>query len=433
MCSEEKRLPSLGDFTRIRRHVASCCELDGDDGSSSFVDDFVGFDASARSSPVGAAQLGDFQRLFTQLKNQNGTTEPSISNTRTKVVTINEPDDSTDGSLRFGSTRSGNQVSTHELIYEFCTKTPIILSRPAKNEPAKASKSSTVSKATEKRPSTSRQVTSYQLDEKGPWIPIFAQPRSRKQRASFLAEKLEPMYAMDALRAEKNPQVGINGIHVFLDMSNINISFQNMVRIKYSINASARFSPLPPLDLQFLTEILVRKRHVVSLIAGCSVPPGRGRHEPRYIQELRECGYHVDLRERKRITTPSYKLRKSRSAAADSSSSEGRCVEASTVRYVEDLVDETLQTRMAESVMKHFQQQGTLVLATGDAQPAKYSDGFLAYAERSLKMGWDVEVVSWKKSLSSHWIKADWMASWGDRFRVIELDGFLEDLLAYSA
>ncbi|KAF4591486.1 Cystathionine beta-synthase, core [Ophiocordyceps camponoti-floridani] len=432
MCSEEKRLPSLGDFTRIRRHVASCCELDGDDGSSSFVDDVVGFDGSAQISPVGAAQLGDFQRLFTQLKNRNGTTKPSISNTRTKVVAINEPEDSSDGSLRYGSTRGENPIATHELIYRLCPTTPIILSRPTEDEPAQGSKSSQASNVTGERPPALTRVTSYQLDEKGPWIPIFAQPRSRKQRAILLAEKLRPLYALDLLRAEKNPQVGINGIHVFLDMSNINISFQNMVRIKYSINSSARFSPLPPLDLQFLTEILVRKRHVVSLNAGCSVPPGRGRHEPKYIQELRECGFHVDLRERKRITTSSYRLTKSRSAAADSSSSEGRSAEASTVRHVEDLVDETLQTRMAESVMKHFQQQGTLVLATGDAQPAKYSDGFLAYAERSLKMGWDVEVVSWKKSLSSHWINADWMASWGDRFRVIELDGFLEDLLAYS-
>ncbi|PFH63309.1 hypothetical protein XA68_14961 [Ophiocordyceps unilateralis] len=214
-------------------------------------------------------------------------------------------------------------------------------------------------------------------------------------------------------------------------MSNINISFQKMIRIRYSIDASARFSPSPPLDLQLLTEILVRKRHVVSLNAGCSVPPGR--NEPRYIQELRECGYHVDLRERKRILTGFDKPAQRKSGATDSSSSEGKRVEAGTIRYVEDLVDETLQTRIAESVMKHFEDQGTLVLATGDAQPAKYSDGFLAYAERSLKMGWDVEVVSWKKSLSSHWTNADWTASWGDHFRVIELDGFLEDLLACSA
>ena len=80
--------------------------------------------------------------------------------------------------------------------------------------------------------------------------------------------------------------------------------------------------------------------------------------------------------------------------------------------------------------MEYFEKQGTLVLATGDAQPAKYSDGFFAYAERALKMGWHVEVASWKNSLSSHWRDSEWTAKWADRFSIIELDSFMDELLA---
>lgn len=113
-----------------------------------------------------------------------------------------------------------------------------------------------------------------------------------------------------------------------------------------------------------------------------------------------------------------------------SSADETPAAATDTVRYVEDFVDETLQMRIAESVMEYFERQGTLVLATGDAQSAQHSDGFLAYAQRALKMGWNVEVVSWKSSLSSCWTSSAWMARWADRFRVIELDDFVDDLLA---
>jgi hypothetical protein len=78
--------------------------------------------------------------------------------------------------------------------------------------------------------------------------------------------------------------------------------------------------------------------------------------------------------------------------------------------------------------MEYFEEQGTLVLATGDAKPAKYSDGFFTYAERALKMGWNVEVVSWNLSLSSSWKDPSWTKKWDHRFRLIELDEFLDDL-----
>jgi hypothetical protein len=92
------------------------------------------------------------------------------------------------------------------------------------------------------------------------------------------------------------------------------------------------------------------------------------------------------------------------------------------------MVDETLQIRIGESVMQYFEMPGTLVIATGDARPAKYSDGFLAYAQRALKMGWSVEVVSWKASLSSAWSTLLKDNTIGSRFRIIELDQFVDEL-----
>ncbi|KAH6608844.1 hypothetical protein Trco_002190 [Trichoderma cornu-damae] len=146
---------------------------------------------------------------------------------------------------------------------------------------------------------------------------------------------LIPYRIRDAVMAEKHPSITSQGIHVFVDMSNIDIGYQNTLKGGRSVGENTRFSPLPHLNLQFLTKILVRDRPVVALNVCCSTIPGRS--EPRYVQQLREMGYHVDLRERKKVEggLPSAK-------ASDN------------LRYVEDLVDETLQVRIAESVMEYF-------------------------------------------------------------------------------
>ncbi|RCI07548.1 hypothetical protein L249_1665 [Ophiocordyceps polyrhachis-furcata BCC 54312] len=426
MCQdEEERSPSLGDFTKIRRHVVSQVETKAGRSVATPISMSGSFslDRHQRNPSVEGrddVKLGDFHRLYSRLQDPVAPTRILGLNPRTQDALIGQPASPVYNSEKDYSKENPNLAATCcPLSCQSCSSPPAIVNENSIKPTKKVAK---------RQQQPLGRLMSYQLKDNGPRIPIFDRLRSRKQKCDILAEKLRPLYALDAVRAEKHPDLGINGVHVFLDMSNINISFQKMIRIRYSIDATARFSSCPSLNLEFLTEILVRKRHVVSLNAGCSVSPGR--HEPRYVQELRACGYHVDLRERKRVATESAKLPRRKLGAVDGSSSEGKSAKAGTARYVEDLVDETLQTRIAESVMEHFQAQGTLVLATGDAQPAKYSDGFLAYAERSLKMGWDVEVVSWKKSLSSLWTNAGWTASWGDRFRVIELDGFLDDLLA---
>jgi hypothetical protein len=261
----------------------------------------------------------------------------------------------------------------------------------------------------------------------GPLTTIYDEPRSVTQQHQSLSQLLIPHRALDTALATRSLDIADNGVHVFLDMSNINISFQQALRNRYKLAENARFVPLPQLNLSFLTEVLVRGRNVNILNAGCSVQPGRS--EPHFIRDLRNLDYRVDLRERKRTEEPARTPQKG-SYAHYSSSDEASL--RKQVRYVEDLVDETLQTRIAESVMEHFSTPGTLIIATGDAKPAKYSDGFFTYADRALKMGWHVEVVSWRTSLSYSWRNPEWTAQWGDRFRVIELDAFLDDLLLVS-
>ncbi|KAL2210644.1 hypothetical protein CC79DRAFT_1366028 [Sarocladium strictum] len=270
-------------------------------------------------------------------------------------------------------------------------------------------------------------IFSYQFNKYGPLTTIYDEPRSAANQHESMTVSLIPHRAVDAVLATCFPAVVENGIHVFLDMSNINISFQQALRNRYKLAENARFVPLPQLNLSFLTEILVRGREVNILNAGCSVQPGRS--EPHFVRDLRNLDYHVDLRERKRTEEPTRTPQKG-SYSQYSSSDEMSL--RKQVRYVEDLVDETLQTRIAESVMEHFSTPGTLIIATGDAKPAKYSDGFFTYADRALKMGWHVEVVSWRTSLSYSWRNPEWTAQWGDRFRVIELDDFLDDLLTLS-
>lgn len=281
----------------------------------------------------------------------------------------------------------------------------IILKREQQQSPSLASSQQTC-------------IFTYELPNTGVIKPVYDNARTIEESHESLSRNLIPYCATDRTVAQKFPSNALHGVHVFLDMSNIEISFQAALRKRYSIADGARCTPIPRLNLRFLTELLVRGRASKSHHVSCSILPGR--KEPRYVQELRDLGYRADVRERKRVengvlSAPSLALSKSTAAAA--------------ARYVEELVDETLQTRIAETVMEHFQEQGTIILATGDAKPAQYSDGFLRYVERALRMGWNVELVAWHSSLSSSWRDAGWTAQWGDKFRVFELDSFIYNLM----
>ncbi|KAH7327825.1 hypothetical protein B0I35DRAFT_330328, partial [Stachybotrys elegans] len=245
-------------------------------------------------------------------------------------------------------------------------------------------------------------------------------PRSKEQKHESLCEGLIPLRAQDRVVARQYPGAAGNGVHVFVDYSNISISFVDSLKARLKLDKGDRFLPIPDINLEFLTELMVRGRPIKVLNAGCSVHPHRP--SPSFVNEFKALGYRADVRQRKLLEQATAPFIRPGGYSSDENHATAK------PRYVEDLVDETLQTRIGESVMEYFQQPGTLIIATGDAKPAQYSDGFFVYAERALNMGWHVEVVSWKSSLSSMWKGTEFRAKWGDKFRLIELDPFLDDL-----
>lgn len=96
-------------------------------------------------------------------------------------------------------------------------------------------------------------------------------------------------------------------------------------------------------------------------------------------------------------------------------------------RWVEQGVDEILHLKILESLLD-TDQPATIVLATGDAAEAEYSGGFMRMVERALQRGWTVELVSFSQVTSYAYRKKEFREKWGDRFRVIELDDYVEEL-----
>lgn len=95
---------------------------------------------------------------------------------------------------------------------------------------------------------------------------------------------------------------------------------------------------------------------------------------------------------------------------------------------VEQGVDEILHLKILESLVDN-DEPSTIVLATGDAAQAEYSQGFMVMVERALRKGWSVELVSWKTNISQMYRKAAFAHTWKDKFRIIELDEYAEELL----
>ncbi|CAM1503765.1 Fc.00g013560.m01.CDS01 [Cosmosporella sp. VM-42] len=252
------------------------------------------------------------------------------------------------------------------------------------------------------KPRRGKKLFTYQAPPRtGPWKAIYDDMRCKAEKHESLCCKM-----LEIPHDEGN----VNGIHVFLDTSNITIGFKQTLLAKYNVQEHSILKPMPRLNIEFLHELLVRDRDVAGLLAGCSTLPGmKGQY---YVQELNSLGYRVDLRHRQ--LDPVQLTPDKRASGRD--------------RYVESLVDETIQARMGETIMEFNRHPGTIIIATGDAKPAPFSAGFYHYARWALELGWNVEVVAWSSTLSQTWMKDDFCKQWGNRFRVITLDPFLDEL-----
>lgn len=247
-----------------------------------------------------------------------------------------------------------------------------------------------------------------------------------------------------------------NGIHVFVDASNILIGFHDALKRARGIPQGAR---VPRADLSFhaLALLLERRRPVTKRVLAGSTP------EIAAFEEARQVGYETcildkvfkakELTERqKRFAQRAMSSSSERYYASGSASDgNGNVPSADTLppqqaKWIEQAVDEILHLKMMESIVDTevpgrgnssaqvpaAAEAPTMILATGDAAEAEYSPGFMRMVERALGKGWNVEVAAWGANISMSYRRMEKTAQWGKRFKIIELDDYAEELFGQS-
>ncbi|WEW60607.1 hypothetical protein PRK78_006094 [Emydomyces testavorans] len=224
-----------------------------------------------------------------------------------------------------------------------------------------------------------------------------------------------------------------NGIHVFVDTSNVMVGFHDRIKIARDIPINAR---VPRLALSFhnLSLILERGRPVCKrvLVGSDRIPP---------IDEAEKLGYETNILVRvQKVKEASPRKKKSLcrrdatgtkcngNAQQEKSSGSETVLKPVPEKWVEQAVDEILHLKMLESIVD-TDQPSTAVLVTGDAAEAEYSAGFLKMVERALQKGWTVELVSFSSTISRAYSRAEFKCKWRSKFSIIELDKYAEYLL----
>ena len=240
-----------------------------------------------------------------------------------------------------------------------------------------------------------------------------------------------------------NNRTSPDGIHVFVDASNILIGFYDHLKRLQGIPLRQRTRRV---DISFdsLVLLMERRRPVAKrVLVGSSplLPAFETAKAVGYETNILDKVYKAkELTERQKFfqqleKNPRHRRQRSSSggeANGNSSGSEtvtaGAQASFAAEKWVEQGVDEILHLKILESVVD-AERPSTIVLATGDAAEAEYSDGFMAMVERALKKGWKVELLSWSKNISFAYRKKEFQSKWAGKFKIIELDDYAEDLL----
>ncbi|OBT48044.1 hypothetical protein VE00_01719 [Pseudogymnoascus sp. WSF 3629] len=233
--------------------------------------------------------------------------------------------------------------------------------------------------------------------------------------------------AMDHVGGNERP----DGIHVFVDASNIAIGFAEALKRARGMDKN-EFTKLPPLAYHSLALIMERGRGVAKRVL---VGSSRDNVRLDYMYEAAQCGYEVSALERvekfkeaKESDIGKYKRLGGAKGNNTSSGSGGEAPLNAFKTVTEQGVDEILHMKMLES-MVDTDYPSTMVVATGDAAVAEYSSGFLRNVERALERGWKVELVAWKRSMSYAYRDKAFAKKWAGQFTIVELDDFQEELL----
>ena len=210
------------------------------------------------------------------------------------------------------------------------------------------------------------------------------------------------------------------------------IGFHDALKMSRGQSLSQRIRR-QPLSFHNLSIILERGRPTAKrIIVGSDNFPA--------MQEAGKIGYETNILERvhkaKELTPRQkrYSQSNGHSGPGGGQSGTGSGSETTTAvhyapeKWVEQAVDEILHLKMMESLVD-AEEPSTMVLATGDAAAAEYSEGFLKMVERALGKGWKIELASFKHNTSGSYKRRDFRQRWGERFKIVELDDFVEVLL----
>lgn len=104
----------------------------------------------------------------------------------------------------------------------------------------------------------------------------------------------------------------------------------------------------------------------------------------------------------------------------------------SRIRYREQGVDELLQLKLHQAIAATDPPppNATIVLATGDGNVGQFNEeGFLGPVRLALQRGWKIELYAWQEGLSRAWKRAFSDGPWKERFKIIKMEDFADDLL----
>lgn len=264
---------------------------------------------------------------------------------------------------------------------------------------------------------------------------------SYKTKLQILKLTLKDIYDEDAwIRTHPWSQVVTNEpIHVYVDLSNIIIGFYNHLKLRRFMAQDSR-TRAPPFSFHAFAAAVERGRPCVKRAIAGSVRAGSG--VPAYMLEAEGLGYEMNILQRVRGTkksVPNLFLDPMTNISSNpyapppylsDSDDYGRSQRAAGWR--EQAVDEILHLKMMQSLLD-TEKPATIVLCTGDAAEAEFSDGFLRNVERALSRGWYVEVVGWRDTMADAWFEKGFRRKHGWRFRTVVLDKLVEELLAVYA
>ncbi|KAG0147981.1 hypothetical protein CROQUDRAFT_655580 [Cronartium quercuum f. sp. fusiforme G11] len=256
---------------------------------------------------------------------------------------------------------------------------------------------------------------------------------------------------------------------IFIDHSNVIWSFLkclNLTRPNLDVKDESKFQrfgnsqrPKLRLDYNTLFKIIQRNRNYILrkyIVASNPV------YQPDMIQYWESMGYEIAILDpvvnrnptTKRVSSSASKLNH-RSSIVEGVLKRNSCTDSDSdpsspyflpsssnvpLRYKEQAVDEVIQLNMIDTVME-FDWKGLndsrprpiLTLVSGDANAGEYSkSGFSGWVVRCLKLGWDVEIIGFKRSISNRWLQIEEVGRihGSGKLTVFTLDEFIDELVA---